>query len=449
MTELDPIIKAAERVLSAWFYDVRFKSAWKPEPSLFLLPAHRAMAEIMAARGPTLEEGGLTLEMRRLGKLSLFAGLGTGSDVQGANEIAQIVHGTAGVLDPWAAVGELRALVATRALRAGLVAAVRGIDGGLSLPDARAAVAGALQAASAVGAAQAANLRPALGSEIKRILGPARAMGLSTGSTELDRATYGLSPGDVWVIGAPTSWGKSSYLCALFRLALAQGLRMLIVSGEDPIGLYSQRILTGLADVNATRARNAMLEPGERARLSNALSGVPDFPFFLDAIGRPAEAVAADIRSTLAASDVPGREWIVCVDYIQAFRAAQQQQDKRNDIITCSRLLTNAIKQSGAAGVQFSQVTRDASGKARMREAEDLINMAEVGLYGEIEEKPLLDHAGRGVGVSKVRSFLVSKVKNGAAGYTVPLPWDDNSACFAPNTQSEPDDDYFGSYDAQ
>ena len=440
------IIKAAEKVLSAWFYDARFKSAWKPEPSLFLLPAHAAMCEIMAARGPGLEEGGLTLEMRRLGKLALFEGLGAGSEVQGANEIAQIIHGTAGVLDPWAAVGELRALVATRALRAGLVAAVRGMEAGWGLSEARTAVAGALQAASAVAQAQATNLRPALGDEIKRILGPARPMGCSTGSLELDKATGGLCPGDVWVIGAPTSWGKSSYLCALFRLALAQGLRVLIVSGEDPIGLYSQRILTGLAAVNATRARNAILDPGERARLGNVLAGVPDFPFFLDAIGRPAEAVAADIRSTLAASDAPGRNWIVCVDYIQAFRSAQQQQDKRNDIITCSRLFTNAIKQAGAAGVQFSQVTRDASGKPRMREAEDLINMAEVGLYGEIEEKETIDHAGRSLGVSKARSFLVSKVKNGAAGFPVPLPWDDHTACFAPNTQAS--GDYFGRFDA-
>lgn len=437
------IMKAAEKVLSAWFYDARFKAAWRPEPALFLLPAHRAMAEVMAARGPTLEEGGLTLEMRRLGKLSLFAGLGAGSDIQGANEIAQIVHGTAGVLDPWAAVGELRALVATRALRAGLQAAVRGIEGGWSLPEARTAVAGALQAASAVGATQAANLRGALGDEVKRILGPARAMGCSTGSISLDRATQGLSPGDVWVIGAPTSWGKSSYLCALFRFALAQGLRMLIVSGEDPIQLYSQRILTGLADINATRTRNAMLEPAERVRLGAALSGVPDFPFFLDAIGRPAEAVAADIRSTLACSDVPGDKWIVCVDYIQAFRSAQPQQDKRNDIIACSRLFTNAIKQCGAAGVQFSQVTRDASGKPRMREAEDLINMAEVGLYGEIEESPLMDHDGRNVGARKERSFMVAKVKNGAAGFPVPLDWDDNSASFSPSQS-----DYFAGFDA-
>jgi hypothetical protein len=440
------IMKAAERVLSAWFYDVRFKAAWKPDPSLFLLPAHRAMAEVMAARGPSLEEGGLTLELRRLGKLSLFQGLGAGSDVQGANEIAQIVHGTAGVLDPWAAVGELRALVATRALRAGLVAAVRGIDGGWGLPEARTAVAGSLQAASAVGTLEAANLRPALASEVKRILGPARAMGCSTGSLQLDLATGGLCPRDVWVIGAPTSWGKSSYLCALFRLALAAGLRLLIVSGEDPIGLYAQRILTGLADVNATRARNAMLDPAERARLANVLAGVPDFPFFLDAIGRPAEAVAADIRSTIACSDAPGEQWIVCVDYIQAFRAQQQQQDKRNDIIACSRLFTNAIKQSGAAGVQFSQVTT-VNGVARMREAEDLINMAEVGLYGEIEEEAVkMDRDGRKLEAVKVRSFRVSKVKNGAAGYTVPLAWDDNAACFAPNKQ--PDADYFDRFDS-
>src|SRR3954463_789567 len=92
------LVKCSEKVLSAWFYDGKFKAGWRPEPALFLVPAHRAMCEVMAARGPSLTDGGLTLELRRLGRLVLFEGLGAGSDIQGANAVATILHSTPGVL---------------------------------------------------------------------------------------------------------------------------------------------------------------------------------------------------------------------------------------------------------------------------------------------------------------------------------------------------------------
>jgi replicative DNA helicase len=435
----EALVALSERVLSAWFYDARFKAAWRPEPALFLLPAHAAMAELMAARGPSLTDVGLTLEMRRMGQLELFPGLGPGSAEQGANAIAQIVLGVPVVLDPWEALGQLREAVAVRALRAGLLRAAAGLDDGQGLAEGRNAVAGLLRATEAATGGSPENLRQALADEIRRELGPARPRGCPTGSALLDNLTGGICPGDVWCIGAPTSWGKSSYLCALLRLAVASDRRVLIVSGEDPVGLYSQRVLTGLTGVNATRARDATLRPDERSLVSNALSGVADYPFFLSAIGKTIEAVAADVRSVLASSDVSGDRWLVCLDYIQAFRSCVRHQDRRTEIVYCDRQFTDAVKQSGAAGMIMSQITKDASGRPKMRDCEDLIHAAEVGLYGQIEDTAALDHDGRKIS-DKGKSFLVAKNKNGPSGFTIPLPWDDDGARFMP--EHEPVDEW-------
>jgi hypothetical protein len=431
---LEKLIRASEQVLSAWFYDQKFKAAWKPEPALFLLQSHKAMAEVMAARGPSLDDGALTLELRRLGKLELFEGLGAGSDQDGANAVAQILFGAIGVLDPWEALRELRELVALRALRVALIDALRGIDAGDDLPKAKTAVAAALVATEAVNPATVAPLRQSIANEVKRMLGGRRAKGCSTGSVALDKCTGGLRGGDVWVIGAPTSWGKSSYLCSLFRMALAQDMRMLIVSGEDPIGLYSQRIITGLTGVSAWHARESMLLQDDRAKVSNVLSGLPDFPFFLDAVGRSADAVAADIRSTLACDERPGSNWIVAIDYLQVFKSAVKHQDRRNEIVHCSRVFTDAIKRSGAAGVMFSQITI-VDGKPKMREAEDIENAAEVALFGQREQSATMDKDGRKAGLREERSFLVRKIKNGPSGFQIPLSWDANSASFFENTE--------------
>lgn len=437
----ETIIALAEKVLSAWFYDQRFKVAWKPEPALFLLPAHRAMAELMAARGPSLTDVGLTLEMRRMGQLELFPGLGPGSTHQGVQAITEIIHGVPVVLDPWEALGRLREAIAVSALRVGLLKAMAGLDGGQSLAEGRNAVAGLLRATEAATGGNPDNLRQGLADEIQRELGPARPRGCPTGSGLLDNLTGGVCPGDVWCIGAPTSWGKSSYLCALLRLAIASDRRVLIVSGEDPVGLYAQRVITGLTGVNATRARDATLRHDERSLVSSVLTGVRDYPFFVNAIGKTIEAVAADVRSVLAASDVSGDRWVVALDYIQAFRSSVKHQDRRTEIVYCDRQFTDAVKQSGAGGVIMSQITKDASGRPKMRDCEDLIHAAEVGLYGQIEDTATLDNDGRKIS-DKEKSFLVAKNKNGPSGFTIPLPWDDEGARFLPERELFAGDEY-------
>lgn len=422
----EKLVSAAEKVIGAWFYDPKFRAAWVPEPALFMLQTHRAMADVMAARGVELDDGALTLELRRLGKLQLFD--------DGAHGVAQIIHGTTGVLDPWETLRELRELVALRALRAGLIDALRELDQDLDLGKAKTSVANALVATESANPAKVLQLRQALADEMGRMLGGPRARGCATGSVALDKATGGLRPGDVWAVGAPTNWGKSSYLCSLFRAAVAQGLRMLIVSGEDPVGLYAQRLITGWTAVSAWRAREGVLWADERAQVSSGLTGVPDFPFFIDAVGRSTEAIAADIRSTLACADVPGSSWIVAVDYLQAFKSQLKHQDRRIEVTYCARQFTDAIKRAGAAGVLFSQVTM-VEGKPKMREADDIINAAEVGLYGQREKSAQLDHDGRKQGLHEERSFMVAKIKNGPSGFTVPLSWDAHSAAFIENLE--------------
>jgi len=427
-------LRLAERVLSAWFYDQRFKAAWKPEPDLFLLPAHRAMAELMAARGPALTDTGLTLEMRRMGQLELFPGLGAGSVQQGANAIADIVHGCPVVLDPWEALAELRADVAYGRLHGGVSNALRMTAEARSLPDLKAGIAAALGAADGLGAVTAELSTDGADAELARVFGEPRVFGCPTGSASLDRTTGGLRPLDVWAIGAPTNWGKSSYLCALYRRAIGTDRRVLIVSGEDPFALYMQRILGGLAGVNAWRMREARLLPFERERVRAARAQIPTHPLFVNGIGRAVESLAADIRSVLTASEVPPDRWIVMVDYLQAFRSAHKHQDRRAEIIHCSRLFTDAIKTAGAAGILTSQVTRGADGKLKMREADDIIHAAEVGLYGEMEDRVELDFDGRKQVDERARSFFVAKIKNGPSGFTAPLTWDANAATFGDNS---------------
>ena len=133
-----------------------------------------------------------------------------------------------------------------------------------------------------------------------------------------------------------------------------------------------------------------------------------------------------------------GRPDWVALDYVQRMRLAARSQDKRNEINTIGYLLTDAIKESGAGGILFSQLTEDSStGKLRARESEDLHNSAEVVLFGKSERTAKLDSSGKKQGDVNTRKLWVDKVKEGPAKFEIDLDWDADAARFVSDYADE------------
>ncbi len=101
-----------------------------------------------------------------------------------------------------------------------------------------------------------------------------RAM-CTTGHYRVDDATGGLKPGFVWVFGADTNWGKSSFLIMLADENIKANRRVLIVSAEDDEKLYGDRLLVRRSRVNADRFAWAKRRMGRGSR-RGADQGVRD-----------------------------------------------------------------------------------------------------------------------------------------------------------------------------
>ena len=178
---------------------------------------------------------------------------------------------------------------------------------------------------------------------------------------------------------------------------------------------------------SAIRLRDGALLPSEVSHVTDAYDRAENAPAFLDAIGRPVESVASDIRSIVKAEGITD----VFCDYIQAVSAKEKQQDRRLHLAYCGRVLTDAIKDSNASGVLGSQLTEDTStGKLRARDCEDLHNAAEVLIFGRVDQEAKLDASGKKNGAIAKKWIWAEKVKEGPAKFRVDLIWDENSACF-------------------
>jgi replicative DNA helicase len=251
----------------------------------------------------------------------------------------------------------------------------------------------------------------------------------TSGHARIDEATGGLRPGDCWLIGADTSWGKSSLAVMMADENLKRGKRVLIVSAEDSETTYADRLMRRRSGVPADRLRHRRLTAGDLDAMAMVVSKSEPLPVFLDARGKTVEWLAPRCKRAIREHGIE----CVVFDYVGAFVGKLQQQDRRGLVHYIARVLTDIVKTAipgGISGVILSQLTHGdettVPGKNSIRDSKDLLHMAEVGLIGffATESQP-----GRGL-TKGDRCMRLVKVKEGPAGGNVRMPWNPVTASF-------------------
>ena len=417
--ELAPAQAEAERrVIGAWYGDQKFRRVWLPQPELFASPQHLAIAEVAAAVGVGLTENGLLLDLKRRGKLGLFDG--------GPGSVLELLHSVPWVADPRAELTRLRELNGARALCIGMQKALQLASPTLPLAELQNAANDAVRAASAAAGSRVVTMRSAFQTALAELNDPRAKVGCITGSQLLDQVTGGIRAGNVWVFGADTSYGKSSWLLHVADLNARRGRRVLIVTAEDTRQTYASRLLVRRAGVSAWQYRERRLDYASLQDVTAAANEPEENILILDGTGGvPCESLAADVRSACVGDGVE----LVLVDYLQAMRCAKPLKERRLEVAFIAREFTDAIKSCGAAGVLFSQITVDASKKVpdkhSIRESRDVSNAAEVVVLGYQEQ---------GKDDEKPRRVLsLDKNKHGESGMRIDIGWDSVSATFLPD----------------
>lgn len=410
-------------VLSAATYNRRFRDAWEPDPNLFALAPHRAVAEVMArlrAAGVSdWHSDSIALELRRDGKLEQFVG--------GIEGVSELLDGTPSVADPWAELARLRELRALRALRHSLQDALRLAETGCDLGAVRAVVSEAMAAAHAGTGDEGRDLQQVMAAALTTSSNPKlRRRGTKTGISKLDSATGGLRALDFWTVAAKGNFGKSALALNFADREVCAGGHVGIVSVEDGEALYANRWMARRTGIEAHKFRDHALEPSDIQRASEVVERARGWGVFIDGIGRTVESIASDVRSLSATHGIT--LWLF--DYLQRFICAEKFENERLRIRYIEQCLNNASKQAGCAAVLFSQVTEDKSGRPHIRDSEDVRNDSTVVLLGYTEAGTELDSAGRTIGNVERKFLILDKVKDGPHGFPVELDWEPHLAAF-------------------
>lgn len=259
----------------------------------------------------------------------------------------------------------------------------------------------------------------------------------TTGHYRLDDLTGGMRPGFCWLLGAATSWGKSSFATMLADDNLKQGRTVLIVSSEDAESVYADRLAQRRARVSANNLRHRRLSTEEHAALTSEVGRAERRPVYIDARGRSVEWLMPRLKQCIAEHKID----IVIFDYIGTFASKERQQDRRNSLLYIGRVLTDIVKQANVGGLILSQLTEvaadDRPSHANIRDCRDLAHAAEVVLIGWTPEEDVVSREGKKLARAGSRCIVVDKNKTGPRGALIELPWDERSACFESVTDPE------------
>lgn len=181
--------------------------------------------------------------------------------------------------------------------------------------------------------------------------------GLSTGFDKLDEMTSGWQRGDLVVVAARPSMGKTALAMNLVETALSFSDQPVIVfSLEMPGEQLIQRMLSSLGRINQTRVRTGKLEPDDWQRLSGAVNKVHDRPLFIDDTpGISPSEMRSRVRRIVREHGTPA---VIMVDYLQLMSIKGFSEGRTNEISEISRSLKGMAKEFDCPVIALSQLNR-------------------------------------------------------------------------------------------
>ena len=184
--------------------------------------------------------------------------------------------------------------------------------------------------------------------------------GLTTGFKELDKWTSGWQAGDMVVIAARPSMGKTTLAMNAVENALlyGEGKPVLVFSLEMPAESLVMRMLSSLGKIDQNRIRSGKLEQQEWEKLSAAVTKLKDKPLWIDDTPgiSPAE-LRGRVRRYCKDHGEPG---LIMVDYLQLMRGSSSggNENRTNEVSEISRSLKAVAREFSCPVLVLSQLSR-------------------------------------------------------------------------------------------
>src|SRR5581483_8282505 len=185
----------------------------------------------------------------------------------------------------------------------------------------------------------------------------AEVTGVPSGFRELDRLTSGFQPGNLVILAARPSMGKSALgLCVAANLGVRQQVPVALFTLEMSKLEVTQRLMCSEAKVESQRVSNGRLAQDDWSRLTAACDKLMKAPIYVDDSG---SITMMELRSK--ARRLKAREpklGLVVVDYLQLMTSGATVENRVQEVSQISRQLKVLARDLDVPVLALSQLSR-------------------------------------------------------------------------------------------
>ena len=180
--------------------------------------------------------------------------------------------------------------------------------------------------------------------------------GVATGFKDLDRMTTGLQKGDLIIVAARPSMGKTSWVLNVAQTAaIEHNTTVAMFSLEMSKEQLVQRFLCAEGRVDAQRLRQGKMSPDEYQRLAAAAGHLNTAPLWIDdSPGSTVLDMRAKARRLKSETDLG----LLIIDYMQLMSGNRRSESRVQEVSEISRGLKALARELDVPVIALSQLSR-------------------------------------------------------------------------------------------
>jgi replicative DNA helicase len=248
--------------------------------------------------------------------------------------------------------------------------------------------------------------------------GAEEVTGVRTGFYDLDRMTAGLQKGDLIVLAARPSMGKTAFALNIAEhVAVQEGLPVLVFSMEMGASQLALRLVGSLGRINQQNLRTGRLDSGEWERLTGAVERLGQVQLYID---ETAALTSSELRARARRMARQfGTLGLIVIDYLQLMSGSSGSDENRaTELGEISRGLKALAKELQCPVIALSQLNRSVESRndkrpmmSDLRESGAIEQDADIIMF--IYRDDYYNKDSKEPGVSEI---IIAKQRNGPVG---------------------------------
>lgn len=241
--------------------------------------------------------------------------------------------------------------------------------------------------------------------------------GVPTGLSDLDEKTSGWQNGELIILAARPSMGKTALALNFVESCLNnKEAPVLVFSLEMPADSLVLRMLSSIGRIDQGRLRNGKLENDDWPKLEMAAGKLRDLPLFIDdTAGLTPSDIRARVKRIVREHGNPA---MIMVDYLQLMHVAGSTEGRTQEISEISRSMKALAKEYDCPVICLSQLNRGVEMRPNkrpmnsdLRESGAIEQDADVILFIYRDEYYNEDSEEKGIA-----ELIIGKQRNGEIG---------------------------------